>query len=38
MFTSGYVDNPKLLTMTGGNTLTGTFTENFSTALTNVNQ
>jgi len=37
MFTSGYLDDPKCLTITNGNLATGTITENYSTALTSVN-
>ena len=29
MFTSGYVDDPKVLTLTAGNTLTGTCTDSY---------
>jgi len=37
MFTSGYLDDPKITKLTGGNTLTGTIETNYTTALTNVN-
>jgi len=37
MFTSGYIDDPKVLTLTAGNTLAGTCTDSFTTALTNIN-
>jgi len=37
MFTSGYVDDPKITKLTAGNTLAGTIETNYITALTSIN-